>query len=71
MVPPNGPASARSSSTWIHWWSSVASANRLTRSWVISSQSVVPISVPTAASSSARSVKVRTSFLSRLGLLTG
>ena len=27
MVPPNGPAAARSSSTWIHWWSSVASAN--------------------------------------------
>ena len=25
--PPNGPSFARSGSTWIHWWSSVASAN--------------------------------------------
>ena len=29
-----GPALARSTSTWIHWWSSVASANWLIRSWV-------------------------------------
>ena len=29
MVPPNGPAVARSTSTWIHWWSPVASAKRV------------------------------------------
>ena len=34
--PPNGPALARSMSTWIHWWSPVSSANWLTFSWVIS-----------------------------------
>ena len=38
--PPKGPAFARSTLTWIHWWSPVASANWLTRSWVISSQSL-------------------------------
>src|SRR4051812_1817029 len=59
MVPPNGPAFAFSTSTWIHCWSPVASANALTRSWVISSQPVVPISVPAADSSSAKVVKVR------------
>ncbi len=41
-MPPNGPVLARSTSTWIHWWSSVASANVFTRSWVISSQSLAP-----------------------------
>ena len=35
MATPKGPSLARSGSTWIHWWSSVASAKRLTRSWVI------------------------------------
>src|SRR5437879_5303651 len=34
MGPPNGPALARSGSTWIHWWSPVASANWLTCSCV-------------------------------------
>ena len=33
MVPPYGPLAARSGSTWIHWWSSVASANWSTRAW--------------------------------------
>src|SRR3954454_13597894 len=47
--PPNGPAFARSGSTWIHWWSPVASANRLTWSWVISVQSVYPMCSPTRA----------------------
>src|SRR3954470_21451099 len=51
MVLPNGPFLARSTSTWIHWWSSVASANWLIRSCVIVSQSVVPRSVPAAVSS--------------------
>ena len=45
MVPPNGPAAARSSSTWIHWWSLVASANAVMRSWSTVSQSLVPISL--------------------------
>ena len=35
MATPKGPLLARSGSTWIHWWSSVASAKRFTRSWVI------------------------------------
>src|SRR4051812_44564159 len=59
MVPPNGPASARSTSTWIHWWSSVASANASTRSWVTSSHSVVPRPSPTASPSSSIVVKTR------------
>ena len=33
-VVPNGPAAARTGSTWIHWWSPVASANRSIRSCV-------------------------------------
>src|SRR5271156_6502630 len=44
---------ARSTSTWIHWWSPVASAKVLTRSWVTSSQSDTPTSVPTRRGSSA------------------
>jgi hypothetical protein len=52
IVPPNGPSAARCGSTWIHWWSSVASANRSTRSWPISSHSVGPSSVPSAATNS-------------------
>src|SRR5579862_286417 len=46
MAPPKGPDLARSGSTWIHWWSSVASANRLTRAWSISCQSEYPRWVP-------------------------
>src|ERR671916_1761019 len=53
MGPPNGLSRvALSTSTWIHWWSPVASANRSTRSWVTSNQSLVPSAVPTAARSS-------------------
>ena len=59
MVAPNGPVAARSGSTWIHWWSPVASANRSMRSWSISTQSEVPRSVPVAAATSSRLVKVR------------
>ena len=41
MGPPKGlSAFARSASMWIHWWSPVASANRFTRSWVISIHSL-------------------------------
>src|SRR5690348_14412303 len=60
MVPPKGPSLARSTSTWIHWSSPVASAKSSTRCWVISTQSVTPISWPATASSSAKVVKVRT-----------
>src|SRR5437868_4519309 len=49
MGPPNGPDLARSGSTWIHWWSPVASAKRFTWSWVISVQSVYPMCSPTRA----------------------
>ena len=49
-----GPSAARSTSTWIHWWSSVASAKVFTRPWVISSQPVVPRSLPARARSPSR-----------------
>src|SRR3954468_4006851 len=53
MVPPNGPAFAASTSTWIHWWSPVASANPSIRPWSIVVHSVAPRSVPAAAVSAA------------------
>src|SRR3954464_50531 len=57
--PPNGlSAFARSTSTWIHWWSFVASAKRFTASWVTSYQSLVPSSWPTRPGSSAMVVVV-------------
>ena len=59
MVPPKGPSLAFSTSTWIHWWSPVASANWSTRSWVISTQSVVPISSPAADSISSNELNTR------------
>src|ERR687895_662252 len=46
MVPPNGLSFARSGSTWIHWWSAVASANWFTACWVISYRSLRPSSWP-------------------------
>src|SRR6478609_5782510 len=49
MVVPNGPALARSGSTWIHWWSSVASAKRLTCCWVMVRHRLVPSSGWSAA----------------------
>ena len=59
MGPPKGlSAVARSTSTWIHWWSPVASAKRSTRSWVISIQSVHPRWLPAAPRSSSRVAKV-------------
>ena len=51
---PKGPDLARSTSTWIHWWSPVASANWLIRSWVTWTQSLTATSWPTSAASSAR-----------------
>src|SRR6478672_1207770 len=59
--PPNGPSFARSTSTWIHWWSPVASANRSTRSCSIVTHSEVPSSSPTAAATSSRVVNTRMS----------
>ena len=47
---PNGPAAARSRSTWIHWWSPVASANASMRSCVTSSQEDGPSSSPIGVS---------------------
>src|ERR1700722_3611826 len=49
MGPPKGPAAARSGSTWIHWWSSVASANRFTRAWSTGNQSDQPRCCPDKA----------------------
>src|SRR6476661_6920402 len=56
--PPNGPALAFSTSTWIHWWSPVAWANRLTCSWVTVIQSLVATSWPTSAGRSASEAMV-------------
>src|SRR6185437_1997234 len=48
MATPKGPLLARSGSTWIHWWSSVASAKRLTRSCVMGCHSEYPSWSPTS-----------------------
>ena len=47
MGAPNGPAFARSGSTWIHWWSLVASAKSWIRSWSTSIQSLSAMCSPT------------------------
>ncbi len=60
MVEPNWLSFARSGSTWIHWWSPVASANRSIRAWSTVCHWLVPSSVPTAAVSSAREAKIVT-----------
>ena len=53
MVVPNGlSVFARSTSTWIHWWSPVTSANLLMSSWVTSRQSLGPMVCPTSSRSS-------------------
>src|SRR6266849_630398 len=46
MVVPKGPAAARAGSTWIHWWSPVASANASIFSWGTSIQLEGPNSAP-------------------------
>lgn len=61
---PEGAAAARSGSTWIHWWSPVASANRSIRFWSISSQSLCPSCSPTPAFSSSADVKILGSAMS-------
>src|SRR4051794_6068393 len=53
MVVPKGLSFlARSTSTWIHWWSPETSANLSMSSWVTSRQSLGPIGWPTSALSS-------------------
>src|SRR5919107_4749557 len=53
IVVPNGlSVLARSTSTWIHWWSPETSANLLMSSWVSSRQSLGPIVLPTSPLSS-------------------
>src|SRR5436190_21995126 len=59
MVPPNGPDAARSTSTWIHWWSPVASAKAFTRPWSTSSHSLLPSSWPLRPVSSSKSSRMR------------
>src|SRR3954469_25581661 len=59
IVPPNGVSFARSTSTWIHWWSPVTSANVSTSFWVTSCQSEVPSVSPSACLSSSSPVIVR------------
>src|SRR5438477_10068400 len=50
IVVPNGPAAARSGSTWIHWWSPVASANASIFSCGTSIQDEGPNSAPVVRS---------------------
>src|SRR5215213_9187948 len=53
IVVPNGLSFfARSTSTWIHWWSPDTSANLSMSSWVTSRQSLGPMVCPTSALSS-------------------
>src|SRR4051812_6499534 len=59
MVPPNGVSFARSGSTWIHWWSPVASAKASMSFCVTSCQSETPSSSPSACLSSSSPVMVR------------
>src|SRR6266850_1608787 len=63
MVVPNGPDLARSRSTWIHWWSPVASAKRLICSWSIVCQSLCPRCFPTMPGRSARAMAVASLLL--------
>src|SRR4051812_12901173 len=57
LIVPDGPAAAFSGSTWIHWWSSVASANRSICCCVTVCQGLYPRCVPTAFSSSPMPLK--------------
>jgi len=59
---PNGPAFARSTSTWIHWWSLVASAKSWIRSCVTSIQSLSAMCSPTRGWRSASLANVRIQF---------
>src|SRR5262249_58930106 len=53
-VPPNGPSfAARSTSTWIHWRSSVQCANSLMRCWSTTIHDETPMTSPMCALRSA------------------
>src|SRR3989338_3363160 len=52
VVPPGISRRARSTSTWIHWWSPVASANLSIAAWSTTIQSDGPSSRPTCCSRS-------------------
>src|ERR1700704_161397 len=69
IVPPKGPFWARSVSTWIHWWSPVASAKALISSWVTVCQSPTRVSLPTCCLSSSTLVIVASATLTLLALL--
>ena len=60
MVEPYGPAVALTGSTWIHWWSSVTSANAFTRAWSITVHSVRPRSWPAAWARASKAIVVTT-----------
>src|SRR5919197_1994554 len=64
MVMPKGPSLARSGSTWIHWWSPVASANRFTCVWSTACHSLDPRCSPTASWRSAGDAKTLMALLS-------
>src|SRR5215203_4118189 len=63
IVVPNGPCAAMSLSTWIHWWSPVASANRSMCRCSIVCQSLVPSSRSPAWRSAGVSVVATTRLL--------
>src|SRR4051794_38169719 len=69
MVVPNGPAAARSSSTWIHWWSWVRSANASTWGWVTIDHGVGPRRTPSASARSAYSREREAAMTSGTGRL--
>src|SRR5580704_1203395 len=71
MVVPNGPAAARSASTCIHWWSSVASAKVLICSWVTTRQSEYPRRRPSNAVNSATLLTVVVTLFSSIGTRNG
>src|SRR5438093_8918054 len=67
MVVPNGPPAARSRSTWIHWWSPVASANASMRSCDTSIQDEGPNSAPASSSLMAPPYDTRGPGVARAG----
>src|SRR3954454_1323172 len=73
MGPPNGPSFARSGSTWIHWWSPVASAKRSIFSCGTSIQLDGPKASPACIVMSERASRLRSAALLRrfLGELFG
>ena len=66
VLPPGISFLARSTSTWIHWWSPVASANLSIISWVTVSHSDGPSSLPTCWSRSWGFSTLSIAFLPRV-----